>query len=337
MTRRWWVVVLLAVAMGLHLAVAFAPYRLDPPRRVANGAGMDAGVLRIDGHASARTPQPPAWLRDVERGGQFVLHVTVRSLDPDQEGPARIVTIEENYTRANLVIGQEGEDLLVRFRQSGSDPGSDPPVLVPGLFADDELHEVTVTAGDGELVVSVDGARQATRDLPATALARWDPSYRLFVGDAAEGDRTWHGEVRKLEAGSGTTQVDYLDDGALEIPERFWYVPERLRDPIGWSADEGQRFWQVGAARFVSFVPVGVLAMAATRRRPGRVARALGVVVLLSVSIQLGKVLFAGRHPAVIDLAIELFGGAAGVAAWVFLERLRAAARPVTDRPVGEP
>jgi hypothetical protein len=39
----------------------------------------------------------------------------------------------------------------------------------------------------------------------------------------------------------------------------------------------------------------------------------------------------------VIDLAIELSGGAAGVAAWVFLERLRAAARPVTDRPVGEP
>ncbi|HEX8804553.1 MAG TPA: hypothetical protein VF743_10175, partial [Acidimicrobiales bacterium] len=35
--------------------------------------------------------------------------------------------------------------------------------------------------------------------------------------------------------------------------------------------------------------------------------------------LQVGKVLFAGRHPALVDLAAETVGGLAGAALWAHL------------------
>lgn len=314
---------LLGLVVAAHMVVAFAPFRPDPPRPVSNGAHRRGDVIAIDGPALVRSPEPPAWLAEVTQRNEVAVHVTARSLEPDQDGPARLVAIEGGHTRADLMLGQRGADLVVRMRRSGSDRAGNPAARVPDVFGGDAWHRFDVVAADGELVVSVDGVPRVRWRLPAASLAGWDPGYRLHVGDAATGERSWHGEIRSLVAGSGGALVDYLRPGALEVPARFWYVPERVRDPVGWDVLDGGRASALAVVRLVSFVPVGALAAAAAgRRRAGRVLVA-GAVVGLAAALQLGKVLFAGRHPALADMVIEVCGGALGAAAWAWWTRLR--------------
>ena len=45
--------------------------------------------------------------------------------------------------------------------------------------------------------------RRPTRPRGPGAYRGWDPAFRLYVGDAADGNRPWRGQVRRLEAGAG--------------------------------------------------------------------------------------------------------------------------------------
>jgi hypothetical protein len=323
--RRWaWVTLLLLIAG--HMAAAYAPFRLDPPRRVDNGVTVDAGVVTIAGDAVARTPGPPSWLDDARRTGAFWMVLDVRSLGLDHDGPVRIVDIEASHARANLKVSQVREDLVVSVRRPDANAVGDPGLFVPGVFADDAWHELRIAAGPEQFAVSVDGAPPVSHTMAGHGAYRtWDTTFRLYVGDAADGNRPWHGQVRRLEAGAGDRSEDYLAPGALEVPRRIWYVPERVDDPLGWRSDRG-RAAPLAVAHFVTFVPVGVLAGAVAssrpagrrrgRRRPGEVVWGGLMVVAAATAIQAGKVLFDARHPALVDLVTESAGGLVGLALW---------------------
>ena len=329
--RRWAFVGLLLVVAG-HMAVAFAPFRLDPPRRVTNGAALDGGVVTVDGDAVARTPRPPSWLGEAQRTGTFWVDVEVRSLGLDHGQPVRILDIEASHARADLKVGQIGDDLAVSVRRPDADAAGDPGLFVPGVFADDDWHSLRITGEPDGFGVSVDGAAPATHTIAGTgAYGGWDTTFRLYVGDAADGNRPWHGQVRRLEAGAGDVREDYLAPGALEVPARIWHVPERLDDPLGWRSDRTHAA-PLAAVHFVTFVPVGILAGAVTSSRPAGRRRERGrrqrpspsggtlrgglLVVGVAAAIQAGKVLFDARHPALVDLVTESAGGLLGLALW---------------------
>ncbi len=314
MTRRR-AAVLFGVVAAIHLAVGFAPFRLDPPWPRSNGAHLVDGGVTITGPAIARSPRPPSWLAAARDTGEFAVDLEIRAREPDQVGPARIVTIEEDYTHADLMIGQDEADLVVRARRPGTDASGDPPLRVSGVFGDRRWHRISVTTPEGGLDVAVDGVSSARVTLPANAFRQWDTRYRLFVGDAARGDRVWRGEIRKLEAGAAGTEEDYLAAGALDRPPRLWYVPDRLDDPIGLAGAGIARIAEIALLHFAGFVPVGPLAIAMARGRRRRLLAATLAVLALAAGIQVGKVFFDGRHPALIDLVVEGCGGLAGAVA----------------------
>jgi hypothetical protein len=316
----------LAAALAVNVLVAWFPYRFDPPHPTANGARVDGRLVTVDGDAVAHTRRPPAWLGTARRTGRFWLTLEARSLDDDQPGPVRVVAIESGYVQADVMVGQHHDDMTVSVRRPDADTAGNPPVYLHDVFADDDWHTVEVTGTPDEVVVVVDGGPRISHRMTVPGAYRaWETSYRLHVGDSPTGNRPWHGEVRRLEAGSGTIREDYLAPGVLEVPDRIWYVPERLDDPLGWRSDK-ERADELAVVHFLSFVPVGLLLAAGWRgrRRGGRGDRAViahlaaGLeIVGLACVVQAGKVLFDARHPAVVDLAAQAAGGLAGYGLWL--------------------
>lgn len=102
----------------------------------------------------------------INASGQFTLALTVATADPTRGGPARIVTLSLDPYRRNFTLGQEGDDLALRFRSVlTGDNGTTPELRFPGVFAD---------TGRQRLVVSYDGVTirfYSTRPPQAVAFA----------------------------------------------------------------------------------------------------------------------------------------------------------------------
>lgn len=318
------------------MAVAFFPYRFDPPRPIANGASVRDGVVTVQGDAVARTTRPPAWLATAKRTGEFWMTLSVRSFDPDQPGPVRVVAIEGGYIQADLMVGQHRDHMTVSVRRPDADTAGNPAVFVEGVFRDDDWHEVEVTGRPNEVVVVIDGGPPISHQWSEPgAYEAWDTGYSLHVGDSPTGNRPWRGQVRQLEAGSGAIGEDYLAPGVLEVPDRIWYVPERLDDPLGWRSDKA-RAAPLAAVHLLSFVPVGALLAVVvwagrsgvtTGRRVARHVAAVLTIVGLAGLLQVGKVGFDARHPGVVDVAAMSLGGLAGYTLWLAWAARRRARR----------
>jgi hypothetical protein len=306
---------LLALLLVVHVVVAFAPFRFDPPRSVSNGATLDDGFLAVTGPAEAHTDDPPPWLDAVRHGEDLAVALEVRAADAVQDGPARILTVEADYTNADLVIGQDGDDLVVRVRRPGSQASGDPPILVRDVFASGGWHRIEVASDGGELTIAVDDGEPVIVEIGSDGLGRWNTAYDLALGDSVIGNRTWEGEMREVRAGTGGATVDYLSPGALEIPDDVWYSPSRLDDVIG--VDSGL---PIALAHFLSFLPVGALVAALCTRR--RVLKGLLWSAAFAFFLQVGKVFFDTRHPALVDFVVEVAGGAVGAWCWMRLTPL---------------
>jgi hypothetical protein len=316
---------LLALVVVVHVVVAFAPFRFDPPRSLTNGASLEDGVLAVTGPAEAHTTEPPSWLREIRDGDDLSVTLDVRAADALQDGPARILTVEADYVNADLVIGQDGEDLVVRVRRPGSQASGDPPIIVRDVFNAPGWHRIDVATGSDDLTITVDDRDPVVVEIGADGLRQWDTGYDLSLGDSILGNRTWEGEMREVQAGTGGGTVDYLSPGAVEIPDDVWYSPSRLDDVVG--ADDGV---PIAFVHFLSFVPVGALVAALCRRR--RILAGVLWSTAFALFLQAGKVLFDTRHPALVDFAVEVAGGAVGAWCWVRL------APPSWSRlPPGEP
>ena len=309
----------LSVLLVGHVLVAFAPFRFDPPRRVDNGARLVDGRLLLSGVPEASTPEPPGWLRSAQQSSTLDVVVSVRPATAEQDGPARIFAVEADHQQADVMIGQESTDLVVRVRRPGSGPGGDPALVVPGALRAGTWHDVSVTAScdPSLLTVAVDDREPVTLPMEDDAFEEWDTGFRLALGDSLAGNRAWHGEIREARAGAEVPLVDYLDAGALEITDQVWDVPERLDDPIGLDADKLLAF---EVLHFLGFVPVGLVVAGLCPTRP--LLRATVFSVCFAVFLQIGKILFDTRHPALVDFVVESFGGFVGAWCWVRFGRV---------------
>lgn len=304
------------------MAVAWLPFRLDPPGRVAVEVDRaEDGALALAGRRVVARGLPPwagAGVRAVE---SVTVELAVRPADPRQRGPARILTVSDGYTDANLMIGQHGDDLVVRVRRPGSSPAGLPPLVVRDVFAAGGWRQVAVAVDGAAVGVGVDGFPGRRLEVDGPPMRAWDGSYPVLIGDERPGGRVWHGEVRRARVTADGRTVDYLAPGALEVPEEAWYVPSRLREAAALPGGSGLRR---SLLHLVAFVPVGAL-LAAAGRRPG-VAAAVGAAAAFGLMLQLGKVAFDGRHPSALTVAAQVAGALAGSALLLYLRRRRLAA-----------
>lgn len=321
MERRGWLLALLAVLLAFHTFVAWAPFEPDPPRRVDNAASLRDDVLNVDGRrAVARSAEgqpgigPESRLVDVE--------VTATPARDDQRGPARILAVAQSDRRANLMVGQEQADLIVRVRRPGANAHGRPALVVDDALEAGRATAIRVRVTPEGVSVDVDGTAAATaRDGP-DLLAEWDPSHRLWLGDDPRVPRAWHGTISEAVVTVDGGRVDYLDDGVLDVPERTWYVPERI---IGLSRLPDATASTRSLLHLIGFVPVGVV-LALLQRQRATLVRSAALALCWSVALQLGKTSIAGRHPSLLDIAAHAIGALLG--SWLVLRR----ADPPTPR-----
>jgi hypothetical protein len=66
-------------------------------------------------------------LQDTSR---LEIRLVARTDDPDQRGPARLLTISDGVSDRNLTLGRKDDDRVVRVRRPGSDANGTPALEV---------------------------------------------------------------------------------------------------------------------------------------------------------------------------------------------------------------
>lgn len=313
---------LLLLALAINLVAATAPFRLDPPRIAQNQIETRAdGALVFHGSSMARTASPPGLLADAAATDMLSVDLSVTPASADQSGPARILAISQDYTSQNLMIGQEGDSLVIRLRRPGSGEDGEPAFAVPGTFQSGRASDISLRITPGNLRVDANGRTAIAQPLPERALQDWDSAFNLALGNEIIGRRAWSGVIDRAVIATPAHREDLLEPGRLDHPAQWWEVPHRLSILFETDLPLGAF---VALLHFAAFAPIGY----SLRRLNGSHRTWLWialVLLLLAAGIEGAKILIEDRHPSILNLAANLAGGLAGAFA---APRLRFLGRP---------
>jgi hypothetical protein len=306
--RPAWAGVVWTLLLVGFIVASWYPFQLDPPRRIQNDADRTAGGgWTFGGEGLAVTDATPGWLVGVEDADRLVIDVEFRTAVASQHGPARLVSLAPgagggaDIEDQNLVIGQQGQRLQVRFRRV--DVGGHPQarVLTPRIEPD-TWHRVRVEA-DERLVVEFDGEPVTTVPFAATWAQAWQPDALLSLGNTPSGTRPWTGELRRAELTIDGTTTDLLAEPRLVVPDPIWVVPARLTSVTDRTLDRSIGLWTVHL-----LVGVALGGLLASARPHWRVATVIAVLVVLVAVVNVGKIVVATRHPSSITALLQVLG-----------------------------
>jgi glycopeptide antibiotics resistance protein len=93
---------------------------------------------------------------------EFTIITTVATVDVNQTGPARIISLSGDTTHRNFTLGQDKTDLILRLRTplTGQN-GADIKLHVPGIFIDTKPHNIVVTYSQANVQIYVDDIRNS--------------------------------------------------------------------------------------------------------------------------------------------------------------------------------
>src|SRR4029079_2543528 len=112
--RRWPIAMLAAALVALVVASWF-PFRPELPWEPRRGPDTaPAGEVRFDGSSVLVSPPGVDWVADAAASGSLRLAFEARPDVTDQRGPARLLSISRDTLAADLMIGQDGDDLVLR-------------------------------------------------------------------------------------------------------------------------------------------------------------------------------------------------------------------------------
>ncbi|HDQ44804.1 MAG TPA: VanZ family protein [bacterium] len=156
---------------GLRPVAAF-PF--DDEGRVARNPADPDNSLRLTGEGVERLRDRPGIRFDggkvssrqlgktlterLKAASQLTISLWLRPADPEQVGPARIVSISRNPERRNVTLGQEGRRLTLRVRTPQTwKNASRIPLYSDRVFEDTRYRHVAATFHHGVARVYVDG------------------------------------------------------------------------------------------------------------------------------------------------------------------------------------
>lgn len=138
-------------------------------------------------------------LRAIRESNEFTVEFLATARRDDLKGPARIVAFSQRVGDSNLMIGQEGRDLVLRVRtpETGNDgTKNDSQVTLGPLEPGVPTHWI-IAYRPGELAVYRDGLRVEVAQKIAGDLQKWKEAPLAF-GNEATGDRPWDGELEAV-------------------------------------------------------------------------------------------------------------------------------------------
>ena len=321
---------LLAVGVLVLFVISWYPFELEVPRTGIGGVETLAdGSLRFGDDEFASTTGPPSWLPVAIESERFELSLRVRSSAADQRGPARILALsasprgaQEDVFAHNLLIGQDGTDLVARIVRPGTNRQGRPDLVVPGVLTPDGWHEIELGL-DEHLRLSVDGELRVFEPVTSGWAASWDEGHRLSLGNTLSGTRAWAGTIAHARVVAGEEQVDLLASDELDVDPMGRRLPPRLRVA---AARVGVGALLIGVLHVLLGAVIGAAVVLARPARP--LVDSLWVVPVLAAVANLGKVLVAARHPSVATFLLQAGGGGLGALATFVSVRGRLAEPP---------
>ena len=331
-TRATIKALLITLALAIYWAVSLHPYIPGLPRYVVNQAERTAdGTLAFPGPGLARTVEPLDWLQKIEEAGRLEVQLVARTEDADQRGPARILTISADPSARNLTVGQQGADLVLRIRRPGSTKNGTPDYRVKDVFRTPDWRSISVRVEDRRLTLAIDGINRVSETFPSSPLKDWEADYPLAMGNEVPTgrlgtDRPWIGEIRTAAVHVDGRAIDYLEEGATELPNGCSELPPpppTRGSPI--DLNRAASFFEDRdmPLNLLGFMPFGALLMLLYGRRL-TVPQVIACGALLSLSIELLQVGIPSRHPSLMDFILNTVGTGLGahVALWAPAQRL---------------
>lgn len=152
----------------------------------------DCLIVREDTVISSRRPATEI-INRCRRSGEISIEVWGGTLDKDQDGPARIVTLSKDPLRRNFTLGQSKGAYVARLRTTRTSPNGTPAVETDQHQVQQiPTHLVYTRDRSGKAAIYVSNHVGARRNVPGD-LSNWDETFRLALGNELTGDRPWHG------------------------------------------------------------------------------------------------------------------------------------------------
>jgi hypothetical protein len=324
-TLRWSA---LALLLAVYAVFSLQPFAWRFPVRMLNGAVPIAGgwSFAIPGIVVAEPRL--AWLKSAKRAESLGLSLEVRPQSSNQFGPARILTISEDIYDRNLMLAQDGDDLVLRLRSE--DTNSDgvldghPVARVKNVLKAGRWVTIDLGIHPGRLTIAIDGRQEVAAALPPAVLATWNSSFGLALGNEMTCNRPWLGEIRNpvITAPDGATSYAGPRQG-VERPASCWVVRHapKLMPLVDLDLADATR-------NVVMYIPLGCLLGLMVRTRNAWTFSALLLTVAaVSVAFETAQLFVPSRFPSVDDLIFNTLGGAFGLSLGFWLKK-RAAEMP---------
>jgi hypothetical protein len=311
-------VLVLVVMVLCYAAGLLWPFKLSMPAHLSNGAQWTATGGLSFAEPGLVLGEAPGWQRAIRESGSLKLGLRVRTFDPHQAGPARILTLSRDTWSQNLLVGQEGSDLIVRLAVTCGrfvHRRCIRSLRARDVFAGEDWMDLTLEVGSHQATVTVDGREPRSWPLPQEPFGAWDDDYRLAFGNDVTGYRPWRGAIMRAKLWWPEAR-ELLVPATLSMPRSFWVLK---REPK-WVPFRDVPWLDI-PVNLVLFMP-WVLTLFWLWGGAGRSCAVLGIGVTIAVSASFETVqLFFSRNPSVTDVLLNCSGAALAVLAW---PRLRA-------------
>lgn len=152
------------------------------------------GTLILTGPTTIRSSSSASrFTNAVRRSGECSVELWIDPSKPDQEGPARILTISKSSTERNLTIGQEKDTVDVRCRTTQTSPNGLPSLAGPKKSLPMELSHVVYTRDrSGRARIYINGDQVTDKRIEGST-QNWVGAHELALGNELNGSRPWVG------------------------------------------------------------------------------------------------------------------------------------------------
>jgi hypothetical protein len=319
----------LAVLLAIYAFASLEPFDWRVPERVPNGVTRlaeawsfpSAGIVVADPPLVAPQVAPEAETLDVL--------LEVRPHRDSQSGPAHILTIADPDYDPDLIVAQDGDDLVLRLRED-ADPGralyGSPIARLENMLPAERWVAIDLGIRPGKLTIAIDGTQELAAALPPSVLATWrpdlyswrpEPYFEVALGNDLTCKWPWLGDIRKAVIAGPNGATDYALFGQVEAPPACTVLdnPPKLVPLRGLG-------WEDALVNAVMYLPLGCLLGLMVRRRDRRTfGMLLFVVAGVSLSFESLQLLIPSRFPSIDDMLFNKLGGALGIALGFWLMR----------------
>jgi VanZ like family len=313
--RRWsprWAWVGLIAALPIYAAGLLWPFAVQVPASVANQAAWTStGTLRFEKPGLAVSPASPQWQAASRDLGSFHVSLRARAFSPQQNGPARLFTLARDTHVQNVVIGQVGDDLVVRLRGLcrgfRAHAGVCPKQLrIRDVFATSEWVDIDLLVEPNRATLRVGSLPPLEMRIADQPLRGWDATHRLALGNDVTGLRPWIGELQRVTINTPLGSEDWLEPTRLELPDSFWLLDRQPKFFPFYHVSRGDV-----VVNLLLYVPLAIL-MAGCFRIFGirQFLFTTFFVLFVSAMFEFAQLFVETRNFSATDIFLNLVGGA---------------------------